>query len=168
MARRKNWKDGLQQAIIDKGNEETALAVQVEGATFEIPGGLNVQLDHDGANPDSVQVGDGTDILGVNADGSINVNVVSSADTTPAIFNVSAAVAGTEYSQVLPANSKKFVLKSREKATIKLSYTNGTSGTNYITIPPGAVFEDNNFYLAQTLYFQSNKNGDTIEIIAYT
>lgn len=35
---------------------------------------LNVQLSHSAANPDSVQIGDGTEILAINADGSINVN----------------------------------------------------------------------------------------------
>ena len=34
---------------------------------------LNVQLSHSAANPDSVQIGDGTDLLAINADGSINV-----------------------------------------------------------------------------------------------
>lgn len=34
---------------------------------------LEVQLDHDSANPDSIQIGDGTDTLAINADGSTNI-----------------------------------------------------------------------------------------------
>jgi len=35
---------------------------------------LEVQLDHSSANPDSVQIGDGTETLAINADGSINAD----------------------------------------------------------------------------------------------
>jgi hypothetical protein len=55
---------------------------------------LEVQLSHldnvpdAGDVADSVQVGDGNDILQINADGSINVNVVQSTDNTENILNV--------------------------------------------------------------------------------
>lgn len=87
--------------------------------------------------------------------------------TTPTIYNVSAVTAGTEYSQVLPSNTKSFVLKSRGNAKVQLSYTSGQSGTSFLTIPAGAVYTDENFYTSLTVYFQANKNGETIEIIAF-
>ena len=91
-----------------------------------------------------------------------------SADTTATIFNVSAPLAGTEYSQALPANTKGFIIRSRNKSTLQLAYTSGTTGTTYLTIAPSATYEDSNFYTAQTVYFQASKNAETIEIIAYT
>jgi hypothetical protein len=36
-------------------------------------GDINVKIRHDGANPDSVRIGDGVDLLAINADGSLNV-----------------------------------------------------------------------------------------------
>lgn len=41
---------------------------------------LNVQLAHDDATPDSVQIGDGTDVLAINADGSIGVRLSDGTD----------------------------------------------------------------------------------------
>lgn len=89
-------------------------------------------------------------------------------NTTPAIFNVSAPLAATEYSQALPANCKGFIIKARGKSKLQLSYTNGASGTVFVTIPAGAVFEDKNFYTSQTLYFQVSKISETVEITAYS
>jgi hypothetical protein len=169
MAKRKNLRDGYQQAIRETGiPEETRIAVEVEGATFEVPGGLNVHLEHDGAAPDSVQIGDGTDLLDINVDGSLNVNVISSANTTATIFNVAVATSGTEVSQALPANTKRFILRSRNRSEIQLAYISGNSGTLYLTISPGATYEDSSFYTGQTLYFQTSKNAETVEIIAFT
>lgn len=53
---------------------------EFEGGDINITAGdLNVQLSHTGANADSTQIGDGTEIMLVNADGSIN-SVVSATD----------------------------------------------------------------------------------------
>ena len=91
-----------------------------------------------------------------------------SVDTTAEIFNVTVVTSGTEVSQALPANTKKFILRSRNRSEVQLSYTSGESGTKYLTIRPGATFEDSNLYVAQTLYFQTSKSAETIEIIVYT
>jgi hypothetical protein len=49
--------------------------VAASGTEINITAGdLNIHSSHDGANPDSMQIGDGTEILAVNVDGSINVN----------------------------------------------------------------------------------------------
>jgi hypothetical protein len=89
-------------------------------------------------------------------------------DTTTTIFNVAIPLANTEVSQALPANTKKFMFKSRSKSTIKFAYTSGASGTTYITLPAGAVYEDDNYYTSLTIYFQSSKMGDTLELIAHS
>lgn len=164
----KNLKDGYFQALRPgTGVAKTRVAVDLEGATINAPG-LEVNLTHTGANPDSIQVGDGTNILGVNADGSINVNTSGATNTTTTILNVSVPLAGTEVSQLLPANTKGFVLRARGKGKLQIAFASGQSGTTFLTVPPGANYKDENFYSSQTLYFQSSKAGETVEIIAYT
>ena len=74
----------------------------------------------------------------------------------------------TEQSQALPANTKRFLVKTRGRAPLKLAYTASQSGTNYITVNKTAVFTDDNLYSAVTLYFQSPETGDTVEIVAYS
>jgi len=88
-------------------------------------------------------------------------------NTTITIFNIALGAVNTEQSQALPADTKKFLMKTRGKAELKLSHTATESGTKYITIPGAAVYEDINFYSAETLYFQSPQTSDTVEIIAY-
>lgn len=88
-------------------------------------------------------------------------------NTTPTIFNKSIPIANTEVSQALPANTKRFEFRSRSKARIQLAYSSGDSGTTYISIMPGKTYVDENFYSAQTIYFQSTKAGDTLEIVAF-
>lgn len=88
-------------------------------------------------------------------------------DTTATTINKAIPFANTEVSQALPASTIKFRFRSRKKARIQLAYSVGDSGILYTTIPPGNVFIDLNFYLAQTIFFQSTKAGDTLEIIAY-
>lgn len=86
-------------------------------------------------------------------------------NTTATIFNVSVGVAATEFSQALPANTKRFILKSRSSRKVSFYYT--SAATETLTINPGFSFEDNNFYVAQTIYFKCSGT-DTIEIVAYT
>lgn len=91
----------------------------------------------------------------------------ASTNTSPTIYNVTATLNNTEYSQILPTNSKRFLIKSRNKGKLKLAYTVGGTSTAYITIPLGAVFEDSSFYSEQTIYFQTTQPGDVIEIAVY-
>lgn len=88
-------------------------------------------------------------------------------DTTATIYNVTIAVAATEQSQALPANCKGFIIKTRGKSKLQIAYA-ATSGSNFITVQPGATYKDTNFYSSLTLYFQSNKAGDIVEILAFS
>lgn len=99
--------------------------------------------------------------------GTINV-AVDSADT-PTVFNLSVAMANTEYSQALPENTKKLLIKSRvHNATLQFSFEIGDSGTNFVTIPFGAFYESDGLLLgSKTLYIRSSK-ATTIEILAWT
>jgi len=159
--------DREQDKFVETASGQTAVRVLVEGATFEIPGGLNVQLEHDGVNPDSVQIGDGVEILSINADGSINVKFVNT-DTTATIFNKAVPLANTEVSQVLPVDTKRFIMRARGNSELQFSFTALESGSKFITIPRRANYEDPNFYSSATVYFQTSLSSETVEIIAYT
>jgi hypothetical protein len=91
-----------------------------------------------------------------------------SSDTTPTIFNLNTINQGQEYSQALPANTKAFIIRSRKKGRLRLAYEMGGTNANYVTIPNGSSLKDTNLYTSVTLYIQSTKPGDVIEIVAYT
>jgi len=87
--------------------------------------------------------------------------------TTVTRFNIPLGLANTEQSQALPANTKKYVIKSRNNAVLKIANTVTESGTLYTELKANAVLTDDQFYSSQTIYFQSPSTGDTVEIIAY-
>ena len=91
-----------------------------------------------------------------------------STDTIPVIYNVNIINSGTEYSQTLPSDTKKYLIRSRNKGSLRLAYTLGGTNTTYLTLPTGTSYVDSNFYSSITLYFQSTKPGDILEIVAYT
>lgn len=92
----------------------------------------------------------------------------ASAATTATFFNIALGVVNTEQNQVLPTNTKEFIIKSRANSVLKLAYTTGESGTKFITIPKGGVYTDSNLYTTLTIYFQSPQTSDTVEIVAFS
>jgi hypothetical protein len=86
----------------------------------------------------------------------------------PTIYNVPMATANTEYSQALPANTRQFIIRSRTRGRLKISYTLNESGTKYVTIQRGNVFSDENIDFSGTLYFQSSNSSDVAEIRCWT
>lgn len=88
---------------------------------------------------------------------------------TPIIYNVSALVAGTEYSQALPNNTAQFVLRARNNAKLQLSYAPGNSSTLFLTLLPGNIYQVEGVKLtSKTIYFTSNKDNTIVEILAWT
>lgn len=94
--------------------------------------------------------------------------VSGAVDTTPTIYNVSIITVNTEQSQALPANTKEFLIRSRSKGTMRVAFNSGDTSTDYLTVPAGASYEVKQFFSSLTIYFQSNKPGDVIEIVAFT
>lgn len=88
--------------------------------------------------------------------------------TNPVIINLNIINQGTEYSQALPANTKSFLIRSRNQGRLRLAYSSGGTNADYLTIPTGSSYKDANYYTSVTLYVQSTKPGDVIEIVAYT
>jgi hypothetical protein len=110
---------------------------------------------------------DATNPLPVSA--TINVSPGAGLDT-PVIANVSALLANTEYSYIIPDGTGKLSIKVRPSdAIIKYSWNAGQSGTNYITIGYGVEREivDVNM-VGKTIYFQVSKPNRTIEFESWS
>ncbi len=106
---------------------------------------LEVQLSHKDNDPDagdvhdSVRVGDGTDVLDINPDGSINV--VPTAETlTYQVINLSTPLANTDYALALPADIRRFTVKVRDSKAVLKIYDAPLS-PDYISISRGAAFD---------------------------
>lgn len=89
-------------------------------------------------------------------------------DTTTFIYNVNIILPNTEISQELPANTKKFIVRSRNRGEVRLAYSSNGTNTAWVTIKKTAVYVDEEYYVSQVLYLQSDVAGDVIEIIAHT
>lgn len=86
------------------------------------------------------------------------------ATTVSAIENIVVA-ADTESSFALPTNTSKFLIRSRLCGVIKFSYE--AAPTEFLTIPAGASYDDDQFYQSQTIYFTSSIN-DIVEIVTHS
>jgi len=93
-------------------------------------------------------------------------------NTVTTIFNVSAPTAGVEVSQALPANSTGFVMQVRNDnestAKLQFSFVITESGTKFATVHPGSSYSDEKSRVAETVFFQTNKASQTVEIIAFS
>jgi len=88
---------------------------------------------------------------------------------TPAVYNVTMTNAATEYSQALPANTRKFLLKCRGVYAIQVCFTSGESGTKYVTVPANQTYSEDQINAATlTLYFQCATAAQVAEIIAWS
>ena len=86
---------------------------------------------------------------------------------TPTIYNISVPLAATEVSQALSIGVKKFVIKVRGMANLQLAFDPGQSGVDYISIPSGTNFSEDQIMFSGTLYFQTNKPNQVVEILEW-
>lgn len=85
--------------------------------------------------------------------------------TQPLITNLLCAAAGTEYSHAFQPYVKKFTIRARNRSELRFAYIAGDTNTTYFTIPSGAwASEDQIKPQALTMYFQTSKNNEIIEI----
>lgn len=167
--------------LVDKYGQkyemDNPLPVQLSDGSIEIGtvnAELEVQLSHRDDWPDagdvhdSVRIGDGQDLLEINPDGSINVSFAGK--KTPTIFSVPAATASTEYSITIPQATKKYRFRNRGNARVQYSFVSGSSGSNYITVKPGNIEVEENLQLDSnlTIYFQTPKSGQEIEVLLWS
>jgi hypothetical protein len=85
----------------------------------------------------------------------------------PVVKNVTCTLADTEYSQAIPASTKKFLLKARAAADLKFSFVSGGSASLYVTIPAGSggLWIDAAKMRGLTIYFQSPTAGTVAEML---
>lgn len=93
--------------------------------------------------------------------GSVTITGVAS----PLISNVLLTDANTEYSITLPNNCKRYLIKLRDPASLKLRYI---SGSDYLTIPPGCHYtEDDIETLSISIYVESTSPAQMIELVTW-
>lgn len=93
----------------------------------------------------------------------------SAAASLPVVVNIDLTVANTEYSYTLPANTKRFLIKLRGQAFLKLAFGAGTSGTVFVTIPPNANYAETELLVPSlTLFFQSPTSTQLAEIVSWS
>lgn len=138
----------------------TTSAAKIDSIEFR---DLHFQMELDG-DPVTVR-GENGNTLEPNPDGSIDVVIQGSAAGSPTILNTPMPAANTEYSIDFPITVRRFTIKSREPAMLKLAYS--PSSAVYITLKPGAVYEETNLVTptALSLYIKSNKPNTVIETV---
>ena len=75
--------------------------------------------------------------------------------------------ANTEYKISLPEKVKKILIQARQYAPIKFCFTDGKSGTEYITLKPGVAYWEDDIRFVGDLYVQSPTAGTIVEVIAW-
>ena len=88
----------------------------------------------------------------------------------PTIYNVNLLLAGTEYSQVLNNSTKKLLVRIRDgNATLRIAFSSGDTLLNYVTVPRGSNYFDENLDLqGVTIYLQSDISAKVAEILEWT
>lgn len=86
----------------------------------------------------------------------------------PLISNILCAAASTEYSHTFQADTKKYTIRARGSSKIQLSFVSGTTNTNFVTIPSGVSASEDQVKVASlVIYFQTDKNNETIEVLEW-
>jgi hypothetical protein len=89
--------------------------------------------------------------------------------TTRTTSMVDMPLAGTEYSFPIPDGTKQYLIKLRFSGTLQVADQPGASGTNYIEVPSWCFLsEDFLTTSGLTLYFQSPKPSQVLEVITWT
>ncbi len=120
-------------------------------------------------DPRSLLGYDGTDfyVLKVDGDGHLQIDDLGLA-TLPVAHRVIMTLADTEYSQLLPANCKRFLVKCRTNYPIRVAFTEGWTATTYLTVPAGMTYwEDSIQITGLTLYLRCMTAGQVAEIVAW-
>lgn len=90
------------------------------------------------------------------------------AGVNPSILNVTLTDANTEYSFSIPNGTRSFAIKTRNSTqSVKLSFTEGQSGTVYLTLD-GASWSEENILADFDIYVQSPNAGCVLEVILWS
>jgi hypothetical protein len=106
-------------------------------------------------------------------DGAIKVTGTVSAivggKTTPSSRRFNCALANTEYSLVIPANTQTIVISNENTSgIIQASWQSGESSTNYFLIKPGQNYSEIGIITTGlTLYIQASKDNTALSIVEW-
>ena len=106
-------------------------------------------------------------MAGISSTSSVSTVTINGVNVIATVWNVSIPTANTEVAFALPAKTLEFFMRPRTPCQIQLAYAAGQSGTTYVTIPPRTNWKEDKFYTAQTIYFQTDLAGVTLEIVTY-
>lgn len=90
---------------------------------------------------DSVKIGDGTDFLAVNADGSINAQTIPDAYDTWKTSVVSASTTATEIASTPLSNRLNMLIQNLGNADIYIAESNAVTSSNGVKVPKGGSAE---------------------------
>jgi len=102
-----------------------------------------------------------------NITGTIRARATIQESQSVNIYNVSVATANTETTISLSGNTKKFMIRCRGNAGIKLAFNVGESGSNYLTISPGTSYQEDGLNYTGNLYIQTTKPTQVIEVVEW-
>jgi hypothetical protein len=167
--------DGTNWIVLSK--EFSALDAVVLGAGSAIAGKVGIDQTTPGTT-NRVDVGAalpaGSNIIGKVAIDQTTpgvTNAISAPLQTGNHYMVTMTLANTEYSQALPANTKKFSIKTQDATAFRLAYITAKVATPAVPyfdiLDGGSKSEDNINVTALTLYFASSYAGKIIEIEAW-
>jgi len=91
--------------------------------------------------------------------------------TTPTIYNVTLAVINTEYSQALPANTRKFLVQCQDGTEFRLAFETGRVAAPvapYLTIRANCIYWEDMVLTGVTIYVAGGTAGKVVEIVAWT
>lgn len=103
--------------------------------------------------------------------GTVTATVSALEAATPTEYNITLTNANTEYSQALPANTRRLCFRCRTGAVCRYAWVTGKVATptaNYQTLQAGAEYVLEGVKLAtSTLYLASATAGAVIEMEAW-
>jgi len=91
--------------------------------------------------------------------------------TTPVVYNVTMTNANAEYSQALPANTKKFLIHTQDETAFRFAFVTGKVATPtapWLTVLAGSRYFEDMVLTSATLYFASASAGKIIEVVAWS
>ncbi len=83
------------------------------------------------------------------------------------VTNLTLTNANTEYSIALHPSVRRFLVRARQSVAFNVCYTPGESGTHYLEIRSGEVYDETELYGDITLYFQSSESATILEILQW-